>query len=114
MQTSTFGADNTVLKKAVEESVMLRCQLRPTRINVYKPTSLFVESTSVVLNATNNGSTLNKKTVVLIYHFVREKFSNNVVEVKKIHTSNNFEYPLTKPLMINDFYGFYHECMVNR
>ena len=68
---------------------------------------------SLVLNANNNGSTLNKKTVALSYHFIREHVANNVVDVRKIHTSGNFVEPFTKPLVINDVHGFYHECMVN-
>ena len=65
VKTSTFGAELTVLKNAVKESVMLRYHLISTSINVPKPTPVFVDSTSVVSKATNPGSTLNKKTVVL-------------------------------------------------
>ena len=68
---------------------------------------------SVVLNMTNPGSTLNKKTVALRYYFVMEHIANNVEEVRKINTSDNFADPFTKPLDRNDFHGFYHDCMVN-
>eukprot|EP00957_Ditylum_brightwellii_P064882 4922194-Ditylum_brightwellii.AAC.1 len=67
---------------------------------------------SVVLNATNPGSTLIKKTVALLYHFVREHAANGVVEIRKIDTDNNFADPFTKPLASNKFHGFSHECMV--
>ena len=68
---------------------------------------------SVVFNTTYPGSTLNKKTVALGYHSVRDHVANHVVEVRKIHTSDNFTDPFTKPLVRNDFHTFYHECMVN-
>eukprot|EP00957_Ditylum_brightwellii_P159470 12138739-Ditylum_brightwellii.AAC.1 len=68
---------------------------------------------SVVINATNLRSNLNKKTVALSYHFVRKHVANEVVEVKKIVLEDNFADPLTKALDSNDFHGFYYECMVN-
>ena len=82
-------------------------------IKVSKPAPVFVYNMSVVLNATNPDSTLNKKTVALRYNFVRENVANNVVEVRKIKTSDNFSDPFTKTLVRNYFHGFYHECMVN-
>ena len=113
VHTSTFGAEFTALKSAVEEAVMLRYHLRSMGIRVSKPTPIFVDNMSVVLNATNPGSTLNKKTVALSYHFVREHVANEVVEVRKIASTENFADPFTKALVSNDFHGFYHECMVN-
>ena len=113
VKTSTFGAEITVLKKAVKESVMLLYHLISMSINVSKPTLVFVDRTSVMLNSTNPGSTLKKKTLVLSYHFFSNNYAENVVEMKKIHTSKYFADPFTKPLASNDFHGFYHECMVN-
>ena len=77
-------------------------------IKVSKPTPIFVDKVSVVLNAANPGSTPNKKTVALSYHFVRENVANNVVEMRKIHTSENLSYPFTKILASKYFHGFYH------
>eukprot|EP00957_Ditylum_brightwellii_P034243 2596663-Ditylum_brightwellii.AAC.1 len=82
-------------------------------IKVSTLTSIFVDNMSVVLNATNLESTLNKKTVVLSYHFVREHVANEVVKVRKTASDKNFADPFTKALVSNNFYGFYHECMVN-
>ena len=113
VQTSTFGAKVIALKKSAEESIMLRYHLISMGIKVYKPTPIFVESISVVLNATNPGSTVNNKTVVLSYRFVRGHVANNVVEVRKIHTSENISYSFTKPLTSNYFQGLYYECTVN-
>ena len=82
-----------------------------TKVSISTP--MFVESMSVVLNATNPGINLNKKTIVLCYHFVREHVANNIVEVRKINTINNFADPFSTPLASNDLHKFYHECMVN-
>ena len=82
-------------------------------IRLSKPTPEFVDNMSVVLKETDHGSTLNKKTIALSFHFFREHVANNVLEVKKIHTSDNFSYLFIKPLVSNDFRGFYHECMMN-
>eukprot|EP00957_Ditylum_brightwellii_P053825 4078105-Ditylum_brightwellii.AAC.1 len=54
------------------------------------PTPIFVDNMSVVLNASNPGSTLNKKTVALSYHFVREHVANAVIEIRKIDSEDNF------------------------
>jgi hypothetical protein len=70
VQTSTFGAEFTALKKAVEEGITLRYYLRSMGIKVGKPTPIFVDNMGVVLNASNPGSTLNKKSEALSYHFV--------------------------------------------
>ena len=82
-------------------------------IKVSKHTPIYVENMSVLLNTTNTGSTPNKKIMALSYHFVREYVAKNVVEVRKIHTIDNFSDPFTKTLVINDFHEFYHACMVN-
>ena len=58
VQTSTFGAEFTALKKAVEEAITLRYYLRSMGIAVTKPTPVFVDNMGVVLNASNPGSDL--------------------------------------------------------
>ena len=113
VQTSTFGAEFTALKKAVEEAVMLRYYLRSMGIKVEDPTPIYVDNMSVVMNSTNPGSTLNKKNVALAYHFVREHVANNVVQIRKIDSGDNFADPFTKALTSTEFHGFFHECMVN-
>eukprot|EP00957_Ditylum_brightwellii_P169967 12937577-Ditylum_brightwellii.AAC.1 len=90
---STFGAKFTVLKKGVEEAVALQYRLRAMGVKVSKPTPIFVDSISVVLNASNPGSMQNKKTVVLSYHFVWEHIATNDVEICKIDSADNFADP---------------------
>ena len=69
VQTSTFSAKFTGMKKVVKESVVFCYHLRSVGIKVYKPTPLFVDNMSVVFNAKNPRSTLNKKAEALSYHF---------------------------------------------
>ena len=80
-------------------------------MKVSKPTPIILDKVSVVSSETNPSSTPNKKTVALSYHFVREHVDNNFVEMRKIHTGEN--YPFTKTLARNYFHGFYHEFMMN-
>ena len=70
VQTSTFGADFTVLNNNVKESIILCYHLISMDIKVSKTTPVFVYNISVVLNTKNHGFTMNKKTVVLNYHFL--------------------------------------------
>ena len=109
VQTSTLGADITVLNKTVKDLVMLRYHLISMGIKLSKPTTIFMDKTSVVLNENNPKIALIKKTVALSYHFVREHVAKNFVDVRKIHIGDNFVDPFTEPLVINDFHGFYHE-----
>jgi hypothetical protein len=98
VQTSTFGAEFTALKKAVEQTITIRYYLRSMGVKVSKPTPIFVDNMSVVLNASNPGSTLNKKSVALLYHFVREHVANSVAEIRKIDSADNYADPFTKAL----------------
>ena len=79
----------------------------------YKPTLIFVDNTGVVLNASNLGSTLNKKSVALSYHFVREHVANDVIEIRKIDTADNYDDPFTKALNSTDHHDFFYEVMCN-
>ena len=113
VHTSTYGAEFTALKKAVEEAVNIRYYLRSMGVQVTKPSRILVDNMAVILNSTNPGSTLNKKMVALTYHFVREHAANNVVDIKKIDSKDNYADPFTKSLGSNEYHGFYYELMCN-
>ena len=113
VQTSTFGAEFTALKKAVEEVITLRYYLRSMGIQVNKVTPIYVDNMGVVLNASNPGSTLNKKSVALSYHFVREHVANDVIEIRKIDSADNFADPFTKALTSNEHHDFFYEVTCN-
>ena len=82
-------------------------------VQVTKPSRILVDNMAVILNSTNPGSTLNKKMVALAYHFVREHAANNVVDIKKIDSKDNYADPFTKSLGSNEYHGFYYELMCN-
>jgi hypothetical protein len=113
VQTSTFGAEFTALKKAVEKVITIRYHLRSMGVKVISPTPIWVDNMSVILNATNPGSTLNKKHVALAYHFVREHVANDIIEIRKIDSSDNYADPFTKALNSNDFHSFFYELQSN-
>ena len=113
VQTSTFGAEFTALKRAVEEAVTLRYYLRAMGIKVSKPAAIYCDNLGVALNASDPGSTLNKKWVALACHFVREHAANDVVSIRKIDSADNFADPFTKSLNSKEFHDFFYECMTN-
>jgi hypothetical protein len=82
-------------------------------IKVAKPTPIFMDNMGVVLNASNPGSTLNKKSVALLYHFVREHVANSVMEIRKIDSADNYANPFMKALMSNKHHGFFYKVMCN-
>jgi hypothetical protein len=82
-------------------------------IQVSKPTPIWVDNMGVVLNASNPGSTLNKKHIALAYHFVRENVANNVVEIRKIESKDNYADPFTKALDSKSFHDFFYEIQSN-
>lgn len=113
VQTSTFGAEFTALKKAVEESVMIRYHLRSMGVKITKPTPIYVDNMGVVLNANDPASALNKKHVALSYHYVREHVANDVVQIRKIDTKDNYADAFTKGLTSTSFHDFFYELLIN-
>ena len=75
--------------------------------------SIYMDNMGVVLNASNPGSTLNKKCVALSYHFVREHVANNVIEIRKIDLADNYADPFTKALTSNRHHDFFYEVTCN-
>lgn len=82
-------------------------------IQVSKPTPIWVDNMGVILNASNPGSTLNKKHIALAYHFVRENVATNVVEICKISSKDNYADPFTKALGSKSFHDFFYEIQSN-
>ena len=82
-------------------------------VKVEKPTPIYVDNMSVVLNASNPGSTLNKKAIALSYHYTREHVANNVIEIRKIESEQNYSDPMTKALKSTNLHGFFYEIQSN-
>ena len=113
VQTSTYGAEFTALKKGVEDAINLRYYLRSMGVKVVEPSYIYMDNLGVILNSTNPGSTLNKKMVALAYHFVREHIANDVVLVRKIASEDNYADAFTKGLSSNAFHDFFYQLMCN-
>ena len=107
--TSTFSAEFTALKAAVEECVSLRYHMRSMGIPVKTATPIYVDDMGVVLNTTNPGSSLNKKTVALSYYFVREHVANRVIHIREIDTKDNYADSYTKALLRQEHHSFYYQ-----
>ena len=101
------------LKSAVELAITLRYHLRSMGVLVTKPTDIYVDNKSVCINATNPASTLNKKSVALAYHFVRQHQAGKVVSIMHIKSEDNYADMLTKPLNSNAFRHLIYEFMSN-
>ena len=108
VMTSTFGAEFTSLKKAVEEAEMYRYYCRAFGMKMTKPTVIFEDNMAVVLNSSNPGSTLQHKSIALSYHFCREHVSGGVVKVRHIRTDINLSDAMTKALDSTAF----HNCIM--
>ena len=113
VNTSTFGAEFTALKAAVELAITLRYHLRSMGIKVTKPTKIFVDNKSVVVNAANPASSLNKKAIALSYHFVRQNQAVEVINIFHIRSEDNYSDCLTKPLNSTQLRNLLYEFMSN-
>ena len=113
VQTSTFGSEFTALKKAVETAVNIRYHLRSLGFIISTPTKIFVDNKSVFINSANPASSLNKKTLALSYHFVRQYQSSSVVSIQFVKSENNYSDLLTKPLNSTKIRSLLYEFMIN-
>jgi hypothetical protein len=79
-----------------------------------KPVDTFwVDNMYVVLNATNPGSSLNKKAIALPYHSFREHQAQKVISIRKVDTKDNFADPFTKALSNPELHGFFRHILCN-
>jgi hypothetical protein len=62
------------------------------------PANVFCDNKSVVTNATVPTSTLKKKHNSIAYHRVREAVAAGILQIAKVHTSENLADLLTKSL----------------
>ena len=113
VQAATFGAEFTALKRAVEEAVTLRYYLRSMGVRVTKPTIIYGDNLSAIVNATTPGSQLKKKHLALSYHYCREHFSAGIVNIRRIDGQYSYADPFTKALGGTEFHGHYNEITEN-
>ncbi len=66
---------------------------------------------SVITNATVPTSTLEKKHNSIAYHRVREAVAAGVLQIAKVHTSENLAALLTKPLPATQLKSLIHKSL---
>ena len=72
-------------------------------MKITKPTFTCEDKMSVAVNCSNPGGELSHTSMSSSYHFVREHSYGDVVEIRKIGSSENISDALTKGL---DYSGF--------
>ena len=82
-------------------------------IKVTRPTIIYGDNLSAITNATIPGSALKKKYLALSYHFCREYYSANIVDIRKITYKDKHADANTKALASGEFHGFIDELMEN-
>lgn len=96
VETSTFGSEFVALKLGVEMLRSLRYKLRMMGVPFEGPSQVIVDNMSVVNNTTRPESTLNKKSLSIAYHYVRESVAMGILEVYYCKSENNLADILTK------------------
>ena len=74
---------------------------------------VYEDNQSVFISSTNTSTSLNHKNVALSYHFVRENQANEVVDVRKIKSKENYADPFTKGLNSREHGDHFYELMTN-
>ena len=103
VESSTFGSEFVAMRICVELVEALRYKIRMFGIPIDGSANIFGDNKSVVTNATIPTSTLKKKHNSIAYHRVREAVAAGILQIAKVHTSENLADLLTKPLPIGLF-----------
>jgi hypothetical protein len=98
VESSTFGSEFIAMRIMVELLESMRYKLRMMGIPIDGPANVFCDNKSVVTNATVPTSTLKKKHNSIAYHRVREAVAAGILQIAKVHTSENLADLLTKSL----------------
>lgn len=98
IETSTFGAEMTAFKTAIEEVIEIRYMLRCLGVKVTKPTKVFGDNKGMIQNVSIKDSLLKKKHVAIAYHKSREATAAGIAH--PIHCPGDYNYSdvLTKPV----------------
>ena len=78
-----------------------------------KGSGIGCDNMSVVINASTPSRPLNKKTIALSYHFVREHQANHVICIRKIDSKENYADPNTKALPNHEHHSHFREFMTS-
>ena len=105
VETSAFSSEFIAMKQCIEDIEHLRFKLRMFGIPLDygegrgdEPTYVFCDNQSLVTNASNVESSLNKKHSAVAYHFTRWNVAANVITIAWIPTGHNLADAFTKRL----------------
>lgn len=100
---STAEAEYVAMAAAVQEAAWMRCLLEELEHKQTKPTVLHEDNQSAIAVAENPMSHSKMKHIDIRYHFVREKVSDNTVELRYCPTNDMLADVLTKGLTFDKF-----------
>ena len=89
IETSVFGAEFVAMKVAMETVRGLRYKLRMMGIPLDGPTYMYGDNMSVIHNTQRPESTLNKKSLSLAYHAIRESVAMNELRTGHVRSAEN-------------------------
>jgi hypothetical protein len=98
VETSSFGSEFIAMKQCCEYIRGLRYKLRQMGIAIDKPTYIFGDNKSVLVNSSEPHSQLKKKSSSIAYHFVREGVAKGEWRATYLNTHLNPADLLTKSL----------------
>jgi hypothetical protein len=98
VEDATFGSEFVALRQAKNMIVALRYKLRSFGVEIDGPTNVFCDNEAVTKNVRTPESTLNKKSLSICYHAVREAVAAGVIRVAWEDTNTNLADLLTKTL----------------
>lgn len=96
IETSTFGAEFSAMKTAVELIEGLRYKLQMMGVPVEDPAVVKGDNMSVIKNSSVPESVLKKKSNSVAYHYVRERVAMGIVDISYENTKTNLADILTK------------------
>jgi hypothetical protein len=89
IETSVFGAEFVAMKHCMETLRGLRYKLRMMGIPLAGPSYVYGDNLSVVKNCSKPESQLNKKSLSICYHAVREAVAMNELLISHIASGDN-------------------------
>ena len=98
IETSSFGSEFMAMKACCEYLRGLRFKLRSFGIPVDTPCYIFGDNKSVLSNTSIPDSVLQKKSLSIAYHFVREGVAANEWLTAYVNTDDNCADMLSKSL----------------
>lgn len=109
--SSTYSAEFSAMRTAVEEAQATRYMLRCLGIPVTTPTRLFGDNLGVIQNAGEPEAGLKKKHVAITFHVIHKAVACGIVKPFWLDTNSNFANIMTKQIAGVPFLGHVHSLL---